>query len=105
MKFIKTKFFTKQLNELSRKYPKTEKDFLFFEEKFDLWYFSDLWNWFFKYRLRNSSIPVWKRWWFRIIIKIYQNKVLPLIIYSKILKENVNQDEIIYALEQVLKEL
>jgi len=36
MKFIKTKFFTKQLNGLSRKYPKTEKDFLFFEEKFDL---------------------------------------------------------------------
>jgi len=105
MKFIKTKFFEKQINNLSKKYFKIKDDLSFFEDSINIEPFSNLWSWFFKYRISNSSIPVWKRWWFRIIIKVYWDKILPLLIYSKTVKENVTDIEIIKALEKVLEEL
>ena len=104
MKFIKTNFFNEQIEKLNKKYSKIEKDFLKFEENFEIEPFSDLWWNIFKYRIRNSSIPVWKRWWFRIIVKKYNDIVLPLIIYSKTTKENISDIEIINSLEKVLKE-
>ena len=105
MKIIKTKFFENQLKDLSKKYPKINKDYLFFEWKLNLEPFSDLWSWILKYRIKNSSIPVWKRWGFRIIVKVYLNNILPLLIYSKTIKENVSDIEIIQALENVLEEI
>jgi len=105
MKFIKTKFFEEQVKKLKNKYLKIEKDILKFENDFEIEPFSDLWWNIFKYRIRNSSIPVWKRGWFRIILKKYNNIILPLIIYSKTIKENVSDIEIIEALEKVLKEI
>lgn len=105
MKFIKTNSFVSQLNDLSKKYPKVFLDFSYFEKNISLEPFSDLWNWIFKYRIKNSSIPVWKRWWFRIILKNYKNNILPLLIYSKNSKENVSDIEIIESLEKVISEL
>lgn len=105
MKVIKTRFFNKQIKQLSKKYLKIEKDVLFFENNLNTEPFFDLWFGLYKYRIKNSSIPVWKRWGFRIIVKIYDDKVLPIFIYSKTQKENISEIEIIKWLEEVLKEL
>ncbi len=105
MKFIKTKFFDSQVLELSKKYKKLEDDLLIFENSFDWEAFSDLWDNIFKYRIRNSSIPVWKRWGFRIIIKKFWDKIVPILIYSKTMKENVSDKEIISAIEKIFEEL
>lgn len=105
MKFIKTKFFHSQILELSKKYKFLINDLSYFENNINSEPFSDLWNNIFKYRIRNSSIPTWKRWWFRIIIKKHWNNILPIIIYSKTNKENVNDKEIINALKIIFEEL
>jgi hypothetical protein len=42
MKFIKTKFFEKQINELSKKYFKIKDDFSFFEDSINIEPFSNL---------------------------------------------------------------
>ena len=105
MKIIKTNFFGSQVLDLLKKYKLLLDDLKFFEDNLDLEPFSDLWNNIFKYRIRNSSIPTWKRWWFRIIVKKYFDKIVPLIIYSKTIKENVSHKEIIIALEKVFEEL
>ncbi|MDP2104059.1 MAG: type II toxin-antitoxin system RelE/ParE family toxin, partial [Candidatus Gracilibacteria bacterium] len=59
----------------------------------------------FKYRIKNSSIPTGKRGGFRMIIKIHGDKILPILIYSKTIKENVSDNEIIHALEKIFQEL
>ncbi len=106
MKIIKTKFFDKQIEKLEKNYPKIKSDLTFFEKNLlDESYFSELWHWIYKYRLKNSSIPVWKRGWFRIILKRFWYNFIFLLIYSKTLKENVDKKEINNALKQVLKEL
>lgn len=105
MKIIKTDFFNSQVFELSKKYRLILEDLAYFEENFWFEPFSELWNNIYKYRIKNSSIPTWKRWWFRLIVKVFDWKILPLLIYSKTIKENVTDKEIIYALEQILIEL
>ncbi len=105
MKFIKTTFFNSQVLELSKKYKNIHEDILFFENNLIIEPFSDLWNNILKYRLKNSSIPTGKRWGFRIIVKKFWDNILPILIYSKTIKENVNEKEIIFALEKILDEL
>lgn len=105
MKIIKTKFFDFQVSELSKKYKFIENDLLDFENNLESEPFSDLGNNIYKYRMKNSSIPTWKRGWFRIIAKKFQDKFLPIIIYSKTIKENVTEKEIINALEKIYAEL
>jgi len=102
---IRTKFFDNQVFSLEKKYTKVELDLEYFTLNLQLEPFSDLWSWFYKYRIKNSSVPTWKRWWFRLIIKKYNDKILPLFIYSKNMKDNISEKEIIYWLEQVLGEL
>ncbi len=105
MKIIRTKFFDRQLKKLWKIYKNSEKDYIKFSENITCEPFSDLWNWFYKYRLWNTSIPSWKRWWFRIIVKIHKNKLLPIFIYSKTIKENISENEIIEWLNIMIKEL
>ncbi len=105
MKIIKTKFFYNQINDLSKNYPKIFLDNEYFVKNFDVNFWVKLGEWFYKFRVRNSSIPTWKSWWFRIILKIYDDKVLPILIYSKTKKENVTKIEIIQALKESLQEL
>jgi len=105
MKFIETNYFKLQLKSLSSKYKKINEDYSKFKIEFNIQFATDLWWWIFKIRIWNSSIPVWKRWWFRIIVKILDNKILPLIIYSKTNKENISDNEIIKSIEKSLYEL
>ena len=106
MNIIKTKFFLKQLENLKKKFPKVKKDIYNFESSINLEPFSDLWNWVYKFRIKNSSIPVWKRSGFRIIIlSLDKNNLIPLLVYSKNQIENVTSADIIKAKEEVLKEL
>ena len=105
MKFIETKFFIKQLNELSNKYPKIYDDFHELKEMFNTNYSTHLWEWIYKERFKNSSVPIWKRWWFRFIIKVYGDIALPLLVYSKSMKSNISKEEILFALNTTIKEL
>jgi len=106
MNIIKTNYFLKQLNILKKNFPKIQKDLDNFEKSITLEPFSDLWNWVFKFRLKNSSIPVWKRWWFRVIILFLDNvNCIPLLIYSKTQISNISSKDIIKSKEEVLKEL
>ena len=106
MNIIKTKFFIKQIEDLKKKFPKIYIDIDNFEFSLHSEPFSDLWNWVLKFRIRNSSIPVGKRSWFRLIVLFLdETNYIPLIIYSKNQIENVSSSDIIKAKEEVLKEL
>jgi len=105
MKLIETKYFNRQIKKLEKIFKNTNKDYLTFSDNINIEPFSDLWNWFFKYRLWNSSIPSWKRWWYRIIIKTFNNKILPVFIYSKTIKENITEKEMLEWLKEITKEL
>jgi len=106
MNIIKTDFFQQQFDKLKRKYPKMLGDYSAFVKNIKLEPFSNLWNNVYKFRIKNSSIPTWKRWWFRIIILFLDlENIIPLFIYSKTEKENVNMQEILNAKKIILKEL
>jgi len=105
MKFIESKYFLKQLEQLSWKYNRIYEDFSEFKEIFNPQYSTHLWEWIYKERFKNSSIPIWKRWWFRFIVKVYWDKVVPLLVYSKNIQTNVSKDEINEALSNTIKEL
>ena len=105
MKFIETKYFLKQIEQLSGKYSNIYNDFSDFKISFNPQYSTHLWEWVYKERFKNSSIPIWKRWWFRFIVKVYWDKAIPLLIYSKSIKENISKEEINNALEITINEL
>ena len=105
MRVIRTTFFDKQVKDLRKKYKLLDEDLNDFFDNLNFYSYIELWDRVYKYGLKNSSVPTWKRWWFRIIIKIFWDKCLPLIIYSKSIKENVSDVDIIHAMEEVLKDL
>lgn len=106
MNIIKTHYFLKQLENLKKKFPKIQNDLENFEISIDSEPFSDLWNGVFKFRMKNSSIPVWKRWWFRLIVLFLDTQnALPLLMYSKNQIENISLSDIMSAKEEILKEL
>ena len=106
MNIIKSNFFNSQFEKLKKKYPKIINDLDIFEKNIQLEPFSDLWNNTYKFRIKNSSIPTWKRWWFRIIILfLNKNNIIPLFIYSKTEKSNISAKEIINAKKIILKEI
>lgn len=104
MKFIETKYFLKQIEQLSWKYHKIYDDFSEFKEIFNPQYSTHLGEWVYKERFKNSSVPIWKRWWFRFIVKVYWDKAVPLLVYSKSIQTNVSKDEINEALSNTIKE-
>jgi len=96
MNFIIKEEFSKKLNILFKKYKNILKDFDNFQETFNLSQQKHLWQWIYKCRMKNTSIPTGKRGWFRIIIlvRILENKALPFIIYSKRDMNNISLQEI-----------
>ena len=107
MIFIESSIFNKQLKNLEKKYPKIKNDFEDFKKNFNLELWKNLWKDIYKFRIWNSSIPVWKRWWFRIILffVLKKDKVIPLTIYSKTDRNNINFKEIFVILSEILKEI
>lgn len=105
MRFIETKFFMNQLSLLSNKYPMIYDDYedlkIIFDPTFSTW----LGDGCYKQRSKNSSIPTWTRWGFRFIIKVLGDKALPLLVYSKTMKQNVTSKEIKEAIKVSLDEL
>ncbi|MCH2189281.1 hypothetical protein MK079_05650 [Candidatus Gracilibacteria bacterium] len=106
MKFIITPFFLNQVQKLEKKYINISKDLESFEKNIESESsFSRLGKGLFKYRIKNSSIPVGKRGGFRIIVKVLDGKYLPLIIFPKTEKDNVKDIEIIQAFEAVIQQI
>jgi len=63
----------------------------------------DLWNWFYKIRLKNSDNNKWKSWWYRTITYYNNwNKVILVTIYSKTEKENISIKNISKILNKYL---
>lgn len=104
MLFIIKEHFEKQLKNLSKKYKLILDDFENFQLNFNILEWKHLWKWIYKFRMKNSSIPVWKSGWFRIILflKVEENKVMPFIIYSKTDIEAININDIISELEKYI---
>ena len=106
MNIIKTKYFSDQFHKLQKKYPQILKDIDYFEKNIAFEPFSSLWDNLYKFRIQNSSIPVWKRSGFRVIIFFLNtDTAIPLLIYSKNEKTNASGTEIKQAKKQILKEL
>lgn len=104
MIFIIKDNFEQELKKLSKKYKLIFDDFDYFKKTFDINNWKHLWKWIYKFRLKNSSTPVWKSWGFRIIMlaKLEDNKIMPFIIYSKTDLENVSLEYIINELKKYL---
>ncbi|HBB26961.1 TPA: hypothetical protein DCZ36_00500 [Candidatus Gracilibacteria bacterium] len=105
MKFIETKHLLGQIHSLNERFPKIDHDWQDFEETFSVQLGISLGEGVYKFRCKNSSIPTGKSGGFRIIVKVFENKVLPLMIYSKTDISNVSKVQIITALKKVLEEL
>ena len=97
--------FEKELKQLSKKYKKIGKDLIKFKQeiiknpKFGI----PLGNDCYKIRVPNSSIPTGKSGGFRIItlVKIENDKIILLTIYSKTQKENITDEELKSILEGI----
>ncbi len=63
----------------------------------------NLWNWFYKIRLRNSDNNKWKSWWYRTIT-YYENEdtLILLTIYSKSEQESISDSKIKEILDSFL---
>jgi len=104
-KIIPSNTFENDVKKLYKKYKKIKSDLknLSNQLKENPTLGTPLGNDCYKIRLANSSIPTGKRGGFRVItlIKIIQNKIILLTIYSKTEKENITDDE----LEKLLQNL
>ena len=105
MKYISSTYFLSQIDILQKKYPKLSSDLEDFFEDFNPRLAIKLWKWFYKFRIKNSSIPTGKRWGYRIIIKILWDNIIPISIYSKTHRENISFDEIIDIYSEIIDEL
>ncbi|MDP2090508.1 MAG: addiction module toxin RelE [Candidatus Gracilibacteria bacterium] len=104
MLFIIKEHFEKQLKNLSKKYKLILDDFENFQLNFNILEGKHLGKGIYKFRMKNSSIPVGKSGGFRIILflKVEENKVMPFIIYSKTDIEAININDIISELEKYI---
>ena len=104
-KIIPSDTFENDVKKLYKKYKKIKSDLTNLSNKLkeNPTLGTPLGNDCYKIRLANSSIPTGKRGGFRVItlIKIIQNKIILLTIYSKTEKENITDDE----LEKLLQNL
>ena len=71
-KFIETSIFNNKLIWISKRFNKVDLDWNNFIENFEITFWIHLWEWIYKFRIKNSSIPTWKSWWFRVI---YSSKI------------------------------
>jgi mRNA-degrading endonuclease RelE of RelBE toxin-antitoxin system len=95
--------FEKELKQLSKKYKKIKDDLRLFKKEIlnNPTLGTSLGNDCYKVRVPNSSIPTGKSGGFRIItlVKIQNDKIVLLTIYSKTEKENISNDELKSMLE------
>ena len=100
-----TQRFKKELKQLAKKYKKIKIDYenLLNELEKNPTLGTPLGNDCYKIRIPNSSIPTGKSGGFRIItlVKIKNDKIILLTIYSKSDKESIDKNE----LSQILKDL
>ena len=103
IKIVRLDCFNEQVKQLKSSYMKIEDDLKAFFADFDPEYSDiDLWNWLYKDRLGNKSIPCGKRWWFRVITFAINDRAFPIIIYSKKTKINTSVNEINDKLEDAI---
>ncbi len=97
-----SKYFKSNFKKLNKKYKSIKDDIntliLDLKENPKIW--TELWNWLYKIRLKNSDNNKWKGWWYRTIT-YYNNLdvVILLIIYSKSEKENILEKELLEILK------
>lgn len=106
MKCVKISHFLKQIEKIAKKYRRIQSDIDDFcmEDSLDS-SSVDLGNNLYKIRIKNSSIPIGKRGWFRIIAKLHHDTLYPFFIYAKTEKENATIDEIEENYEKMVMEL
>lgn len=105
MKTLITPYFEKELKNLEKRYKKVREDVDFFFKYEDLHEGIHLWENVWKCRIGNSSIPTGKRWGFRIIVKELDEYMIPISLYAKTIRENMDSTEIENALMAVLDHL
>ena len=90
--------FEKELKQLAKRYKKIKQDLQLFEKKLlsNPTLGTPLGDNLYKIRIPNSSIPTGKSGGFRVItlVKIIDNKIILLTIYSKTDKDNITKDEL-----------
>jgi len=100
-----TQRFKKELKQLSKKYRKIKIDYqnLLDSLENNPTLGTPLGNDCYKIRIPNSSVPTGKSGGFRIItlVKIIDNKIILLTIYSKSDKENITKEELNSILEEL----
>ena len=100
-----TQRFKKELKQLSKKYKKIKIDYqnLLDSLENNPTLGTPLGNDCYKIRIPNSSVPTGKSGGFRIItlVKIIDNKIILLTIYSKSDKENITKEELNSILEEL----
>ena len=105
MKTLITPYFAKELKNLEKRYKRVRDDVDSFFEYEDIHEGTHLWENVWKCRIGNSSIPTGKRWWFRIIVKELGEYLIPISLYAKTIRENMDSTEIENALMVVLDHL
>ena len=97
--------FEKELKYLAKKYKQIKNDLTLFKNELlqNPTLGTPLVNGCYKVRVPNSSIPVGKSGGFRIItlVKIEQDKIILLSIYSKTQKENISDEELKFLLQEL----
>jgi len=97
--------FEKDVKQLAKRYKKIKQDLKLLKQQllFNPTFGTSLGNDCYKIRIPNSSIPTGKSGGFRIItlVKIIDNKIILLTIYSKTEKENITKEELNSILEEL----
>ena len=92
-----TDFFYKNIKQLSKKYKNIKNDLKILLSKLKDNPYSgiNLWNGFYKIRIKNSDNNKWKSWWYRVI-SYYDNwyEIILVSIYSKSEIENISEESI-----------
>ena len=97
--------FEKDVKQLAKRYKKIKQDLKLLKQQllFNPTLGTPLGNDCYKIRIPNSSVPTGKSGGFRIItlVKIIDNKIILLTIYSKSDKENITKEELNSILEEL----
>jgi mRNA-degrading endonuclease RelE of RelBE toxin-antitoxin system len=97
--------FEKELKQLFKKYKRIKQDLQLLKKEllFNPTLGTSLGNNCYKIRIPNSSIPTGKSGGFRIVtlVKIKNDKIILLTIYSKTDKDNITKDELNLTLQDL----
>jgi len=97
--------FERELKRLAKKYKMIARDLAVFKEEIleNPTLGTSLGNNCYKIRIPNSSIPTGKSGGFRAItlVRVEQERIILLTIYSKTEKENISEDELRAILQEI----